>query len=78
MKSEKENITVDNMELHDGDIVTLPEHPRTRFRLEAVKNGYASFKPVKKDGTRDRRWDVGFTRTLAGVTRLSEKEKASK
>ncbi len=48
-------------QFHDGDIVTLPQYPRTRFCLSEVTDTRARFLPVKKDGTRDRRWDVGFS-----------------
>jgi hypothetical protein len=48
----------------DGDIVRHPHYPKSLFRLSRVLKGMASFEPVKKDGTRDRRWDVGFTGCL--------------
>lgn len=58
----------------DGDIVRHPDHPRTRFRLSGVKDGRAHFEPVKKDGTRDRRWDVGFSGALIGYTLIERQE----
>lgn len=48
-------------EFQDGDIVRHPDYSRTRFRLVDVQGNSATFKPVRKDGTRDRRWDVGFS-----------------
>lgn len=67
-------------QFHDGDIVRHPDHPRTRFRLSNVKRSEsgaystASFTPVKKDGTRDRRWDVGFSGALIGYTLIERQE----
>jgi hypothetical protein len=69
-------------EFHDGDIVRCPDFPRTRFRIKHVatngKDSCASFEPVKKDGSRDRRWDVGFTGNLVGCTLIERCERESK
>lgn len=40
----------------DNDIVSRVDAPSVRCRITHVKNGGAVFEVIKKDGTRDKRW----------------------
>lgn len=59
-----------------GDIVRYPGYTTTRFCISAIRGNQADFEPVKKDGTRDRRWYIGFSGWTDGCI-LLERPKAS-
>lgn len=70
------------MDFQNGDIVKVPDYRTSRFRLSGVKldygeYGWASFDPVKKDGTRDTRWDIGFSGSLYGCTLVERPTQAT-